>query len=86
MNISLTNELEEFVKTQVASGHYTSASEVIREALRGHIRGRTVEGIQAQLELSRQQAKEGHTIAADDDYFEQKRQRVREKYLSNTAA
>jgi antitoxin ParD1/3/4 len=34
MNISLTKELEELVQTKVKSGSYTSASEVIREALR----------------------------------------------------
>ncbi len=34
MNVSLTPELEEFVSGKVASGRYTSASEVVREALR----------------------------------------------------
>ncbi len=34
MNVSLTDELGEFVKTRVSSGRYTSASEVVREALR----------------------------------------------------
>lgn len=34
MNVSLTPELEKFVTDKVASGRYTSASEVIREALR----------------------------------------------------
>ena len=34
MNISLTPQLEELVKKKVSSGHYGSASEVIREALR----------------------------------------------------
>lgn len=34
MNISLTPELEQFVHEKVASGMYTSASEVIRESLR----------------------------------------------------
>ena len=34
MNVSLTHELEAFVKRQLASGLYTSASEVIREGLR----------------------------------------------------
>lgn len=33
MNISLTRELEEMVQTKVASGRYTSANEVVREAL-----------------------------------------------------
>lgn len=34
MNVSLTDELASFVKTKVGSGRYTSASEVVREALR----------------------------------------------------
>ncbi|MFP5206053.1 MAG: type II toxin-antitoxin system ParD family antitoxin [Acidobacteriota bacterium] len=34
MNVSLTPELEKFVAEKVASGRYTSASEVVREALR----------------------------------------------------
>jgi antitoxin ParD1/3/4 len=34
MNVSLTDELSEFVKSKVSSGRYTSASEVVREALR----------------------------------------------------
>jgi len=34
MNISLTPELDKFVADKVLSGRYTSASEVVREALR----------------------------------------------------
>jgi len=34
INVSLTPELDQFVVTKVASGRYTSASEVVREALR----------------------------------------------------
>jgi antitoxin ParD1/3/4 len=34
MNINLTPQLEEMVRRKVASGLYTSASEVVREALR----------------------------------------------------
>lgn len=34
MNVSLTDELEQFVQAQVESGMYYSASEVIREGLR----------------------------------------------------
>jgi len=34
MNISLTPHFEEFVKLKLDSGHYHSASEVIRDALR----------------------------------------------------
>ena len=34
MNINLSPQLEEMVRQKVASGFYTSASEVVREALR----------------------------------------------------
>lgn len=34
MNVSLTPHFDNFVQNQVKSGHYHSASEVIREALR----------------------------------------------------
>lgn len=34
MNINLTPQLEEMIRAKVASGLYTSASEVVREALR----------------------------------------------------
>lgn len=34
MNVSLTPELEAIVQTKISTGHYTSASEVVREALR----------------------------------------------------
>jgi antitoxin ParD1/3/4 len=34
MNVSLTPELDKFVAGKVESGRYTSASEVVREALR----------------------------------------------------
>ncbi len=34
MNVSLTPELENFVKQKVTAGMYNSASEVMREALR----------------------------------------------------
>ena len=34
INVNLTPQLEELVRSKVASGLYTSASEVVREALR----------------------------------------------------
>jgi len=34
MNVSLTSELESYVKAKVATGMYNSVSEVMREALR----------------------------------------------------
>ena len=34
MNVNLTPQLEELVRSKVSSGLYTTASEVVREALR----------------------------------------------------
>ena len=34
MNVSLTPELEQYIRAKVDSGRYLSASEVVREALR----------------------------------------------------
>ncbi len=34
MNVSLTPELEKYIQNKVESGRYTTASEVVREALR----------------------------------------------------
>lgn len=86
MNISLTTELEEFVKMQVSSGHYTSASEVVREALRDKIQTHTTDQIRQRLEQSRQAVAEGRYVIADDAYFEQKRQRIRDKYMPDPTA
>ena len=37
MNVSLTTELEKYIRRKVASGLYNNASEVVREALRLHL-------------------------------------------------
>lgn len=62
MNVSLTAELERFVAVKVESGRYTSASEVVREALRlleEHDRSRS-----AQIEAFNQEL--GRRIASLD--------------------
>ncbi len=56
MNVSLTPELETFVNTKVETGRYTSASEVVREALRlleEHDQARTQRFAAFNQELSR---------------------------------
>jgi len=62
MNVSLTPELEKFVAGKVESGRYTSASEVVREALRlleEHDRSRTAQIAAFNKEL-------GHRLASLD--------------------
>lgn len=59
MNVSLTPKLEDFVKNKVESGLYTSASEVIREALRLLETRDSNEQVQLKLAALRQDIGEG---------------------------
>ena len=56
-----------FVKTQVASGQYSSASEVTREALRGHMRSIRQREFEQRLELSRKAWSAGDVTEADEN-------------------
>ena len=49
MNISLSEELEEFVREKTASGQYASSSEVVRTALR--LMARDEAGAREKLEI-----------------------------------
>jgi antitoxin ParD1/3/4 len=57
MNINLTPQLEDLVRQKVASGLYTSASEVVREALR--LMDEKDRLMNAKLEQLRQDIREG---------------------------
>ena len=68
MNVSLTPELEEFVAVKVDSGRYTSASEVVREALRlleEHDRSRSLQIAAFNKELGRRLASLDHGKRVD---------------------
>ena len=83
MNVSLTEELQNFVKMQVQSGHYTSASEVIRDALRDKIQSLTQQQFQQRLQESRDEYLLGKYSVADDDFFDQKEAYIQEKFNLN---
>jgi len=59
MNVNLSPQLEAMVKAKVASGLYTSASEVVREALR--LMERQDQLKELQLEQLRQEIQNGLT-------------------------
>ena len=79
MNVSLTPELEKFVEEKVASGRYTSASEVIRESLR------TYEAEERWREYARKKIAEGMEdvkagrLVDGETAMKQIRARIREK-------
>lgn len=49
MNISLPDQLKQFVEEQVASGRYSSVSEYVRELIRGDEKQRVRERLEAML-------------------------------------
>lgn len=52
MNVSFTDKQEKYIATQLASGDYQNASEVVRDALRLHelYRHKVIEDLRAEIE------------------------------------
>jgi antitoxin ParD1/3/4 len=79
MNVSLTRELDKFVAAKVASGRYTSASEVVREGLRlleeqDHIRTVRLQEFNRELKRRLESADRGNFVTADESL-----RRIRER-------
>lgn len=70
MNVSLTPQLEKFIQNKVESGRYTSASEVIREALRAFEQKeeyeRALKDFRAKLDQGLADAKAGRTVDGEE--------------------
>ena len=88
MNVSLTPELEKFVKDKVKGGMYASASEVVREGLRWlEVRDKTQAEKLADLREAIAEAdrdfEEGRYVELDDEglreFFEDIKRRGRER-------
>ena len=61
MNVNLSRDLYKFVKGAVKSGRYTSASEVVREALRER-RDEALREVQRQIEEGLESARRGELL------------------------
>jgi len=71
MNVHLTPELEQLVRTKLKSGRYNSASEVVREALRlleqrDEVLTLRKEQIRKQIEEGWASAKRGEFVDGDE--------------------
>jgi antitoxin ParD1/3/4 len=71
MNVSLTPELERQIEQRVASGDYTSASEVMREALRlffkfDESRSREIDHMNQRIAEGLAQLDRGEAIPGDE--------------------
>lgn len=72
MNVSLTSQLAEFVKQQVDSGMYQTASEVMRDGLRllqqrEQLRRIQIEELRKQVAIGIEQADRGDVAPLDFD-------------------
>lgn len=67
MNVSLTPQLAKRVNEQVRSGDYASASEVMREALRGHFFRKKERA--RQIKELRRMIREGEESAAREGWI-----------------
>ncbi len=70
MNVSLTRELEDLIQERVQSGRYTSASEVVREALRlladrDELRQLRLEGVRAQVAAGLESLDRGEALPGE---------------------
>lgn len=66
MNISLTKTLEDFVQAKVASGMYTSASEVVRAGLRALAE----QELQRNIQIGLNEANQGLGTEFNDEFAE----------------
>ena len=76
MNVSLTPELEKLIQKKVDSGRYTSASEVVREALRllekkdqqEAERDKALKAFQAEMDRRIAEADRGEVIEVEEAF------------------
>ncbi|MCH9039021.1 MAG: type II toxin-antitoxin system ParD family antitoxin [Chloroflexi bacterium] len=71
MNVSLTPQLEQYVKDKVKSGLYNSSSEVVREALRlmgerDMLRQIRVEELRGEIQKGIDQIERGEYVEGED--------------------
>ena len=78
MNVSLTPQLETFVRSKVETGRYSSSSEVVREALRllehlDAVQDVKLAALRDDVALALGQAERGETVAFDAEAIKRER-------------
>jgi antitoxin ParD1/3/4 len=91
MNVHLTQHQETMVKAQVATGRYSSASEVIREALRlfedqERLRETKLEKLRADVQEALEQSARGESTPFDEATVEDIKRRGRERRAAKKKA
>lgn len=70
MNVSLTPQLEAMIRERVASGRYSSASEVVRDALRHLEEHERRERLRALLAVGDDDERQGNLIDYTPEFME----------------
>jgi len=81
MNVSLTPELDDFIQTQVESGMYGSASEVVRDGLRLLLR-RNAQISQIETVLD-ERMMDPNRESVDKTFWDDLRSKAREEHASS---
>jgi antitoxin ParD1/3/4 len=89
VNISITPELDAFLRSRVKSGRYQTTSEVVREALRllerqERERDEAFQQLKARLETGADQAERGELLDGDE-VFDELREMIEERRRSKAS-
>lgn len=76
MNVTLSPQLEALVRSKVASGRYSDANEVIREALELLDAHDGTERLRAALAIGEEEFARGEYVAYRPGFFEEAKQRA----------
>lgn len=79
MTVTLSPQLEELIRSKVASGRYRDADEVIREALELLDEHEQAERLRAALAIGEEQFERGEYVEYTPDFFEQAKREAREQ-------
>jgi antitoxin ParD1/3/4 len=78
MTVTLSPELEELVRSKVASGRYSDAHAVLREALALLEEQEQLDRLRAALKIGEEQFERGEVIPYTPDFFESVKREARE--------
>jgi antitoxin ParD1/3/4 len=84
MNVSLTPQLEAMIQEQVASGRYSTASEVVREALRLLEERDRLEHLRSLLAVGREDERRGDLVEHTPELLEDIYRRAEERFQGPT--
>lgn len=79
MNISLPKEFEDYIAAQVESGEFSSAADVVLDALRDHQRLRLEQQMEKRVAESRRQVAAGEFTEATPEFFDAARERIKRR-------